>query len=61
MMLQGSADRLVNPGDARFLYDTVSSADTTLKVYEGLYHEAHNEPECATVFNDIEAWLATHV
>jgi len=61
MMLQGSADRLVNPGDARFLYDTVSSADTTLKVYEGLYHEAHNEPECATVFHDIEAWLATHV
>jgi len=61
MMLQGTADRMVNPGDARFLYDAVSSADKTLKVYEGLYHEAHNEPECATVLHDIEVWLEAHV
>jgi len=60
MILQGSADRLV-PGDARFLYDAVSSADKTLKIYEGLYHEAHNEPECAIVLGDMEAWLAAHV
>ena len=61
MMLQGSADRLVNPDDARFLYNAVSSADKTLKVYEGLCHEVHNEPECATVLQDVEAWLKAHV
>jgi acylglycerol lipase len=60
MIFQGSADRL-DPGDARFLYDTVSSADKTLKVYEGLYHETHNEPECAMVLHDIEVWLEAHV
>jgi acylglycerol lipase len=60
MMLQGSADRL-DPGDAEFLYNAVSSADKTLKVYEGLYHETHNEPECATVLRDMEAWLEAHV
>ncbi len=61
MLLQGSADRMVNPGDARFLYDAIGSADKTLKVYEGLYHEAHNEPERGTVLRDVEAWLAAHV
>jgi acylglycerol lipase len=61
LIFQGSADRLVNPGDARFLYNAVTSADKTLKVYEGLYHEAHNEPECATVLHDMEVWLAAHV
>jgi acylglycerol lipase len=61
LLLQGSADRLVNPDDARFLYDAVSSADKTLKLYEGLYHEVHNEPERATVLRDVEVWLEAHV
>ncbi len=61
MTLQGTADRLVNPGNAQFLYNAVGSADKTLKVYEGLCHEAHNEPECDTVLRDIEAWLEAHV
>jgi acylglycerol lipase len=61
LLLQGSADFLVNPGDARFLHDAVGSADKTLKVYEGLYHEVHNEPERADVLQDVEAWLAAHV
>jgi acylglycerol lipase len=60
MIFQGSADRLV-PGDARFLYDAVSSADKTLRIYEGLYHETHNEPECGTVLHDLEVWLDAHV
>jgi len=59
-ILQGSGDRLVNPGDARFLHGAVGSVDKTLKVYDGLYHEAHNEPERATVLGDVEAWLAAH-
>ena len=61
LIFQGTADRLVNPGDSRFLYDAVSSTDKTLKIYEGLYHETHNEPECATVLRDMEAWLEAHV
>jgi len=61
LALQGSADRLVNPGDARFLYDAVGSADKTLKVYDGLCHEVHNEPECGAVLQDVAAWLAARV
>jgi acylglycerol lipase len=60
-ILQGSADKLVDPGDAQLLYDKVSSNDKTLRMYDGLYHEVHNEPEREMMFKDLEAWLKAHV
>lgn len=57
LIVQGSGDKLVNPAGAKLLYDTVSSADKTLKIYEGFYHEVFNEPERAQVLSDVEAWL----
>lgn len=59
--LQGSGDTLVDPAGARMLYEKAGSRDKTLKVYEGLYHEVHNEPERETMFKDLEAWLKEHV
>ena len=61
MVIQGGADKLVDPGGAKMLYDRASSKDKTLKVYEGFYHECHNEPERATVFKDMEDWLNAHL
>jgi len=60
LILQGSDDRLVNQAGARILYEKAGSKDKTLKIYEGFYHEVHNEPGNAKVFADIEAWLASH-
>jgi acylglycerol lipase len=60
-IVQGSEDKLVDPAGARMLYKTVGSADKTLKVYDGLYHEVFNEPEHAEVLGDVEAWLDAHV
>ncbi|OQY35580.1 MAG: alpha/beta hydrolase [Anaerolineaceae bacterium 4572_5.1] len=57
LLLQGSADTIVDPTGAQMLYDTVSSEDKTLKMYEGLYHEVFNEPERAQVLQDMEKWL----
>jgi len=57
MILQGGADRLVDPNGARILYDTVGFVDKTLKVYDGLYHEVYNEPEHEQVLGDVETWL----
>lgn len=59
--LQGSADRLVNPGDAQLLYDKASSKDKSIKIYQGLYHEVFNEPERAVVLKDVETWLKAHI
>jgi acylglycerol lipase len=57
LILQGAADKLVDPGGARILFDRVGSADKTIKVYEGLYHEVFNEPERDRVLDDVEKWL----
>ncbi len=61
IVVQGSEDQLVDPGGAQLLYDKAGSKDKTLKIYEGLYHEVHNEPERATMFKDVETWLASHL
>ena len=61
MILQGGADRLVDPDGARMLYDTIGSSDKTLKIYDNLYHEVYNEPERDQVLGDVEAWLEEHL
>ena len=61
LIVQGSEDKLVDPAGAKLLYDTVSSVDKTLKVYEGFYHEVFNEPEHEQVLDDVETWLEQRV
>ncbi len=61
LILQGSADRLVDPAGARILYDGVASRDKRLILYEGLYHEVFNEPEHSRVLDDVEHWLAARL
>jgi acylglycerol lipase len=60
-ILQGSADRIVDPTGAKMLYDKVGSKDKTIKVYDNLFHEVHNEPERLTMFNDLQSWLTKRV
>ena len=61
LILQGSADKVVDPEGAQMLYNTVSSADKTIKTYDGLYHEVYNEPEHHQVLGDVKAWLEAHL
>jgi acylglycerol lipase len=58
LILQGSADKLVDPTGTQELYDAVRSPDKTLKIYPGLYHEVFNEPEHDQVLDDVANWLA---
>ena len=57
LIVQGAADAIVHPQSSQEFYDGIASTDKTLKMYEGLYHEAFNEPEKEQVFNDVEQWL----
>ena len=61
LIVQGGADKLVDPKGAQMLYDAVSSADKTIKIYDGLYHEVFNEPEHDQVLGDVKAWLERHL
>jgi acylglycerol lipase len=53
----GTGDRLVPPAASEMVYELASSADKTIKRYDGLYHEILNEPERDEVLADMAAWL----
>ena len=60
LILQGGADRLVDPAGAQNLFERVASADKKLVVYEGFFHEVFNEPQHDRVLADVERWLEEH-
>ena len=61
LIVQGGADRLVDPAGAQILYDGVTSPDKRLIVYEGFFHEVFNEPEHDRVLDDVQRWLEEHL
>ena len=61
IIMAGSGSPLGDGPRSQAMYDAVSSADKTLKLYDGLYHEIFNEPEHPLVFVDLEAWLEAHL
>jgi alpha-beta hydrolase superfamily lysophospholipase len=59
-VLHGGADRLVPTAASELVPAHAASADVTRTVYDGLYHEPHNEPEQDRVLDDVIAWLGAH-
>ena len=57
LVLHGSADRLVPPAASELVRAHAGAPDLTVKIYDGLYHELHNEPEQQEVLDGIVAWL----
>jgi len=57
LIMHGSGDKLSNPESSQELYEGVQSADKTLKIYDGFYHEIHNDPEQKQVLEDITNWI----
>lgn len=56
LIMHGTADRLVFPESSQEFAHLVQS-DVTLKLWDGFYHEIHNEPEKQTVFAYLLNWL----
>ncbi len=59
-IFHGADDKLTPPAGSQMLYDGLGSTDKTLKFYEGLRHETHNEPEQGMVIDNIIQWLNAH-
>lgn len=63
LIMHGAADRITYPSGsedfARLAGET--NKDVTLKLWEGMYHEIHNEPEQAEVFKVMIEWMDKHV
>jgi len=63
LMMHGTADKLTYPSGsedfAKLARET--NKNVTLKLWDGLYHEIHNEPEKAEVFQTMVTWLDGHL
>jgi alpha-beta hydrolase superfamily lysophospholipase len=61
LVVHGSADALVSVESGRTAHELAGSADKTLKIYDGFFHEVFNEPKRAEVLNDVVEWLNARV
>lgn len=61
LVLHGADDLVTDPRGSRALYEQASSADKSLRLYDGLLHDLLIEPEKDKVMNDIVAWLSPRV
>ena len=57
LLLHGTKDVITDPRGSREFFEGISSHDKKLKLYEGLYHQIHLEPEREEVMRDIVGWL----
>jgi alpha-beta hydrolase superfamily lysophospholipase len=61
LILHGTADRVAAVEGSRELFQRAGTADKTLRLYPGLYHEVLNEPEKEQVLADLIAWIDRRV
>lgn len=57
LLQQAGADKLVNPEKNKEFFDDLNSTDKTWKLYDGFYHQLHEEPEKDLVLGDLYNWL----
>lgn len=59
LVLHGKADTLTEPEGSQKLYEEASSADKSIKLYDGLIHDLLFEPEKKAIEKDIIDWLSS--
>ena len=60
LLMHGSADRLTS-AQASQQFATKAGNLVTLRIWDGFYHELHNEPDRADVIRVITDWVGAHV
>jgi acylglycerol lipase len=56
-ILHGTLDRVTKPSGSQFFFETAGSADKTLKLYEGHFHDLLNDVDRDVVMSDIVSWI----
>lgn len=57
LILHGTLDKATKPSGSQLFYDMAGSADKTLKLYEGHYHDLLNDLDKEKVMSDITSWI----
>ncbi|MHB8156131.1 MAG: alpha/beta hydrolase [Desulfocucumaceae bacterium] len=60
LLMHGGADPITSPEASRQFAGKVQ-VECTLKIWEGLYHETHNEPKNKEIFSYSTGWLSSHL
>lgn len=60
LLMHGGQDQITSPAGSEE-FNKANPEKITLKIWEGAYHELHNEPEKEEVFNYIFNWLKPHI
>lgn len=60
-VIQGTADRLVEPDGATVFYNGAASIDKTIKLYNGFYHELFNDLDHDKVVTDVVGWMQPRI
>ncbi len=61
LMVMGAEDPIASVPAARAFFDTIGSADKTLKLNEGHRHETLMEIGREQVWDDISSWISAHL
>jgi alpha-beta hydrolase superfamily lysophospholipase len=56
LLMHGDADRLTSCGASRLFAQRMGER-CMLKIWGGLFHEMHNEPEAEQVMSEMVAWM----
>jgi acylglycerol lipase len=57
LIIHGTADKAARPSGSRYFHEQAGSADKTLRLYEGRYHDPLNDLGKEEVLSDIVAWI----
>ena len=57
LILHGTDDKVTRPSGSQLFYDTAGSADKTLKLYEGYFHDPLHDLGKEQVMADIRMWV----
>jgi len=57
LIIHGTKDTVTRPEGSKEFYDRASSADKTLKLYDGYFHDPLNDIGKEAVMADIRAWI----
>ena len=57
LMMQGLADAVVSPAATQAFFSHIQSADKTLRLYEGYFHELHNDLGRERPLSAVVEWL----
>jgi alpha-beta hydrolase superfamily lysophospholipase len=61
LILHGTLDKNAKPSGSQLFYDMAGSADKTLKLYEGSFHDPLNDLDKEVVMDDIKSWLNAQI